>query len=277
MVRFLSLLLLLLLGTARASEANATSPFDGVWEITALIDDGEVIPSVVIRQSLAVDGRMTVNGQAISFNRPNGEKKVVLFTTDTRVTPAAIDLAGSDKTGGRGIFVINGDMLMICLSGPELAVRPTSFASTKNSNAMLMTLQRVRTVAPPSTLPLPPAPVNDHIGDAGVRRLLIGSWGHQDSERIEYGTFNSDGSFSMNRQWKKSFRRYFTDDERFSGDWKLENGTLVVRITAATDPKVRGQVFSYRINSINDREMVLLDDAGNVRREWRTSPNPVPR
>ncbi|MBX7103369.1 MAG: TIGR03067 domain-containing protein [Gemmataceae bacterium] len=266
---------LLILGpwaTDIPAQQTPPGPLDGVWEITALIDDGEVVSNDIVRKSLTSDGRMTVRGQTLSFTKTNGQPKTVLFTVDTQTNPQSIDLGGADKTGGRGIYVLAGDTLMVCVSGPEVGVRPTSFGSKAGSHAMLMTLQRVKDpqVSTSQTIPLPPPPVIKRTPDDDIRRILIGTWGHQDSDKVELGTFNADGSFSMTRTWKKAFRKFFDDDERFSGDWRLENGNLVVRITASTESKVRGQVYNYRVSSINDREMVLLDPAGAVRREWKT-------
>lgn len=279
-MRFASILAVFVsLAAARSAPAQGqpAGPFDGTWEISALIDDGEVIPASIIKMTIASDGRLAIRGQAITVVRPNGNKKTLLFTTDPQASPPAFDLAGSDKTGGKGIYLSSGDTLMICLSGPEVGVRPTSFTSKAGSQTMLMTLTRVKEPLAPAPgapgavpVPLPPAPVAAVSKDDEIRKILIGTWGHQDNDKIERGTFNTDGSFSMTRTWKKAYKRFFDDDERFSGEWRLDNGRLVIRITAATDPKARGQVFTYRINSISETEMLLVDDTGHVRREWKT-------
>lgn len=260
------------LSAAPAPTWQVQPSLDGTWEITAAIDDGQVLPSEAIRGKLVKDGRLTVAGQKITFTKPTtGEARTLLFVTDTKANPAILDLGNAERTGGKGIFMLAGDTLLICLSGPGIESRPTEFASKAGSHALLMTLRRVNGDTP--AIPVPPVapPVRDKkiLSDAEVTQMLIGTWGFQDADKIVYQTLNADGSMSASLTWKKTIKHLFDDDERSSGTWKVKDGTLIVTITASTDRDARGQIYSFRINTITANDIVFFDQNGSVRREWK--------
>lgn len=245
---------------------------DGVWEITALIDDGELVPDATIRATLVKDARLNFSGQGITFLRPlTGETKTILYVTNTAASPATIDLGGTEKVGGKGIYVQTGDSMMVCLAGPGLLDRPTDFSSRKGTHSALVTLKRVTGGSPPAVAPLLAAPIKGKVTDTDVRKQLVGTWGHQNDKEILYVTYNADGTFSRTVSWKSAFKKAFSEDERTSGTWKLEEGSIVMAVTAATDRRDQGQVFTYRINSISSTDLILIDQAGQVHREWRTA------
>jgi uncharacterized protein (TIGR03067 family) len=259
---------------APAGQSPAGRPavsLDGVWEITALLDDGDLVPEATVKATLVKDARLNFTGQSIAFVRPlTGESKTILFVTDSAANPATIDLGGTEKVGGKGIYHLAGNSLMICLAGPGLLDRPTDFASRKGTHSALITLKRVTALAAANPPALPPAPIKGRVADPEVRKLLVGNWGHQNEKEINYVTYNADGTFSRVVSWKSAFKKAFSEDERTSGTWKLEDGSIVMTVTAATDKRDQGQVFTYRINSISATELILYDQAGYVHREWRT-------
>jgi uncharacterized protein (TIGR03067 family) len=251
--------------------AAKAGSLDGVWEITALIDDGELVPEATIKGTLVKDARLNFTGQSITFLRPlTDEAKTVLYVTDAAASPATIDLGGTEKVGGKGIYHRAGDSLMICLSGPGILERPADFGSKKGTHAALVTLKRV-TGSAPAPVSFPAAPIKGKVSDQDVRRQLVGTWGHQTDKELNYVTFNSDGTFSRTISFKSAFKKAFSEDDRTSGTWKLDDGSIVMSVTAATDKHDRGQVFTYRINSISATDLILIDQAGQVHREWRTA------
>lgn len=268
-----AILALFLVGPALLGEETGQGKFDGTWEITALIDNGQVVPDREIRSIVSRDGRFTISGQAITFIRPStGQTRQLLFITDPKTNPGTIDLAGTDKTGSRGIYMVAGDNLMLCISGPGIAQRPADFSSREGSHALLMTLKRV----PPATLvsaprvtaftPQVPPPFTDN----DMQRMLVGTWGHQDEDKVELMTLNADGSFSATKTWKRTFKRIFQEDVRSSGTWRIDGGVLITHVTASTENDLRGQVFSYRVNSLSPTEVTYIDPDGRVHREWKT-------
>lgn len=263
--------------------APGASPLDGTWEITQMIDNGVPIPANMIRTRYIADGRFVFAGNTIRFERPDQGPKKVAFVTAPTASPRAIDLAGTEAVGSRGIYMVDGDFLVLCLAGAESNERPRTFASLPGSNTVLATLRRTpdlftavsRTVDAPSPPPPPPpppvAPIKTQAQiDAENRRILIGTWGHQDDSKVDLITFNEDGSYSFNRTWKSGFKKVFSDAIRSSGTWKLTDGVVIMNVTASTDRDQMGQVFSYRIRSISPTEILYVDQAGRLRREWKT-------
>ena len=266
MVR-LSLAAIVLLGWCGRGVTADPPSLDGVWEITALIDDGEAVPAAKIREGLAKDGRLTISGQSIKLVRPrNNETVTILFVADTKVNPATVELAGTDKIGSKGIIDFGRDTATLCVSEPGIDVRPHEFISKEGSHTILMHLKRTNNGSNASVVAIPANNVSDDVS----KKMLIGTWGHQDDEKVELGTFSPDGSFSMTKTWKKGWRKLIESDSRSSGEWSVRDGALVVKITASTDKEIQGQVFSYKINSITDRDLMLQGPDGKTRREWKT-------
>jgi len=238
---------------------------DGVWEITAVIDNGRVVSPSEIRTNYAADGRVTINGQVAQFILPmTYQRKQLPFAVDASRSPARLDLAGAEKTGGRGIILPSKDSLILCLASRDHD-RPTSFSSPAGSGNLLITLSRTNGDA--SSPPQPNQPQT--YSDDQLRRMLSGTWGHQDEETIHYLTFDTDGDISATMTWKDNFKKMFHQDVRSSGTWKVQDGVVLVKIDSSTDKERNGQLFSFRIRSINPTELVAVDAQGTVRQEWR--------
>jgi uncharacterized protein (TIGR03067 family) len=270
-----ALALLFLAGVTVSAQTPSEKPsLDGVWEITAMIDDGRLIGPQTIHEQFVRYRRITIAGQTLTVNVPGlAQPKTIIFVADFTQTPYTFDLAGTEKTGNKGIFITAGDTLMICLSDRDSPQRPTGFVSTPQSKTLLLTLQRVKvptayTPEPKVVEPIKPVPVHD-LPDEATRKQLTGTWGHQTKDTIDYVTLNADGSMSATRTWKSAFKRAFHDDVRSSGDWKVQDGVVIVHVTTSTDKELRGQVYSYRIRTLTDKEVIAVDQSGQVRREWK--------
>ncbi len=250
--------------SSTTSTATAQS-LDGVWEITAVIDDGRVVSPGDIRTNYAADGRVTINGQVAQFILPmTYQRKQLPFAVDVSRSPARLDLAGAEKTGGRGIILPSKDSMILCLASRDRD-RPASFSSQPGSGNLLVTLNRATGDA--STTPTPGQPPT--YTDDQLRQMLAGTWGHQDEHTIHYLTFNPDGSMNATMQWKDNFKKMFHSDVRSSGTWKAQDGVVMVKIDSSSDKERRGQLFSFRIRSINSTELVAVDGHGTVRQEWK--------
>jgi uncharacterized protein (TIGR03067 family) len=254
--------------TMSTSLATAQS-LDGTWEITTVIDDGRVIEPTDVLLNYAADGRVVIRGQAVELVVPmTFQRKQLPFVVDDTKSPMTVDLAGAQKTGGRGIFMASRDTLLLCLSSRDKG-RPASFASLPGSGNLLITLRRT-TSGGSGNQPFPGQPPSvPTYEDEQLRRMLVGTWGHQDNESIHYITLGGDGSMRATMQWKDQFKQMFHQDVRSSGTWKVQDGTVVVNITQSTDKERRGQVGSFRVRSINNSELVAVDYNGQVRQEWK--------
>src|SRR5215203_3364400 len=79
---------------------------DGVWEITAVIDNGRVVEPTEVLMNYAADGRVVIRGEQVELVVPmTYQRKQLPFMVDGTKSPMTFDLAGAEKTGGRGIFM----------------------------------------------------------------------------------------------------------------------------------------------------------------------------
>lgn len=263
MMRFHRMMLFVV--AAFSAATAAAQSLDGVWEITSVIDNGRMATPTEIRTNYAADGRVTINGQVAQFIVPmTYQRKQLPFAVDVSKSPARLDLAGAEKTGGRGIIMPSKDSLILCLSGRDKP-RPTSFAP--GPDILFISLQRASGDAAATPTPgQPPTYTDDQL-----RQMLLGTWGHQDEETIHYITLNQDGSMSTTMQWKDQFKKMFHQDVRSSGSWKLQNGVVLVKFDDSTDKERKGQLYSFRIRSISSTELVAVDGLGTVRQEWKAN------
>ncbi|HEY4232516.1 MAG TPA: hypothetical protein VGM76_03755 [Lacipirellulaceae bacterium] len=241
---------------------------DGTWEISGVVDDGRVIDPANIRLMYAADGRVTISGQTVQLVVPiTYQRKQLPFVADTSSSPAQFNIAGTEKTGGRGIFLYGKDSLVLCIASRDKD-RPTSFVSLPGSGNLLVTLTRATDNDPyhPPTQPNSPASYQDD----QIRSILIGTWGHQDADAIHYFTFNGDGSMAATTVWKDNFKKMFHQDVQSSGTWKVADGVVIATLAQSTDAERRGQVSSFRIRSVSGNELVAVDADGEVRQEWKT-------
>ena len=182
---------------------------DGTWEITAVIDDGRVVEPTNVLLNYAADGRVVIRGQTVELVVPmTFQRKQLPFVVDNSKSPMTVDLAGAEKTGGRGIFMASKDSLVLCLASRDQG-RPTTFASLPGSGNLLVTLKRTSAGDGNSPLPGQPPTVPSY-EDEQLRRMLVGTWGHQDADSIHYITLNGDGSMSATMTWKDSSSRCST-------------------------------------------------------------------
>ena len=131
-----------------------------------------------------------------------------------------------------------------------------------------MTLKRISAGDGNSPIPGQPPTIPTY-EDEQLRRMLVGTWGHQDADSIHYITLNGDGSLSATMTWKDSFKQMFHKDVRSSGTWKVQDGVVIATTTTSTDKERRGQVGSFRVRSITPSELVAVDHNGQVRQEWK--------
>src|SRR3954451_1730697 len=94
-------------------DATRGQSLDGVWEITAVIDNGRVVEPTEALMSYAADGRVVIRGQQVELVVPmTFQRKQLPFMVDGSKSPMSFDMAGAEKTGGRGIFMASKDSLV---------------------------------------------------------------------------------------------------------------------------------------------------------------------
>jgi len=267
----------LLLALSISAAPDDLKAFQGTWKVVAIFEHGEALSEEKIATSFVADGKITVDGPVISLLPPGQfEPKQIAFTIDPTTDPKGIDLVGTSKVGSKGIYMLSGDSLMICLPGPDQADRPTDFNVSKASKRALLILKREApaSAAPPPAVttttaakPAPPPPAPPAAED--MRKLLIGTWGSQDDDAVYYTTLNPDGTFSSSTTWKSGFKKAFHSDVRSSGTWSLEKGMIVSTVTVSTDRRLVGQIYSVRVTHLNDTSLLGVDDKGRTFSQWR--------
>ena len=106
------------LASSFSDDAATAQSLDGTWEISGVIDDGRVIDPANIRLMYAADGRVTISGQTVQLIVPlTYQRKQLPFVADPSSSPAQFNIAGTEKTGGRGIFLYSKDSLW-CSASP---------------------------------------------------------------------------------------------------------------------------------------------------------------
>lgn len=248
-----------------------TDSLDGTWELVTLIEDGQPISSEIVKQTMIANSRIVISGSMLAFNKPDGKTRTLAFVTNPTSSPKQIDLAGAVNLGSMGIYMRDGNTLLLCFSLSDTTARPTEFVALPGRNSVVMTFRKVE--APPAALPPPPPPPPPppvRTADSDLQAALIGTWGHQTDDRIVKITINPDGSFSSVLTWKKGVKKVFGDEEHASGNWKVKDGVAIFTITASSVRGQIGQITSYRINSINAGEVIYVDNQTGQRRiEWK--------
>jgi hypothetical protein len=134
------------------------------------------------------------------------------------------------------------------------------------SGNLLVTLRRATGNNPN---PLPGPPTMPSYQDEQLRRMLVGTWGHQDSESIHYISLGEDGTANTTTTFKDQFKQLFHQDVRSTGTWQVQDGVVTIAISNSTDKERRGQSGSFRVRSINGSELMAVDYNGQVRQEWK--------
>ncbi|MBJ7346412.1 MAG: TIGR03067 domain-containing protein [Gemmataceae bacterium] len=272
-----------------AQDNPEVARLQGAWEVNSLIENGEVVSLKSVRETMIRDGVLTIEGNLMRFTNPvNNKKRELAFVLNSDQNPRTIDLTSTDKMGNKGIYMLDSNNLLLCLCAHDSNERPTIFASTPTSKSMLFSMRKLTGNTPivppvvttsntkptPATTPVVPTSpmLTPATSDEQIRKILVGTWGHQDEERIETFTMNSDNTFSSTWTSKKFFPKLFKGEERCSGTWKLKDGVIIAYITSSTDDHIRNQVFSYRVSWYTTTEIALIDQKGRIHRDWKISP-----
>src|SRR5258705_6569765 len=131
---------ILLAGNGLSATAQS---LDGVWEITAVIDNGRVVEPTEVLQNYAADGRVVIRGQQVELVVPmTYQRKQLPFLVDATKSPMTFDMAGAEKTGGRGIFMAGKDALLLCLFSRDPG-GPATVAVLARSGQLLVNRRRL--------------------------------------------------------------------------------------------------------------------------------------
>ncbi|TWT57401.1 hypothetical protein KOR42_07620 [Thalassoglobus neptunius] len=265
--------------------------FSGDWEVVELVEDGKVIPQEAIRSWLPSGGKVEIAENAIIFTSPSdGKKHVKVFSIDATKYPPELTINTQEGIEGWGIFRFDEGRLVLCLSHPTEAARPTDFSASAGSKRMLMVLKRpselkpaapakpteTAKTTPPAATPsaVPPGTTGVVLTDAEVRKALIGTWKFTDSVGALFSTFNPNGTFSTVREVLelRIFQKVFVQTPVSSGTWKIENGRLKFVVLTSTHWDRVNKEFDFIVRSISATDLIFVDYLGHVGRATRVAP-----
>ena len=129
---------------ARADQASEEFKLvRGHWQITELVEDGRVIAPEAIKNMFPSGGRVQLIDNTILFkSRLDGQERTKMLSIDPSTYPKGVAISTRDKTEGWGIYQFDRGKLVMCITDPAVAPRPTDFSSRSGSKRMLMTLER---------------------------------------------------------------------------------------------------------------------------------------
>lgn len=252
-----------------ADDASEKQQLQGQWEVTELVEDGKVIPREAIREWLPSGGRIEIKENALIFDSPENEKKhVKLFSIDTTSYPKNIDLSTRDQKDVPGIYQFDKGKLIVCLSDPEIAKRPSAFAARQGSGQMLMILERTTSHASEKSAATqqPQGITAKLLTDAQVTKMLHGTWQFSDSIGNLYTTFNTNGTFSTVREVKeiRLFQKVFVETAVSSGQWTVNNGKVSFRVLSSIHWDRVNKTADFSIRSITATDLIFVDPLGHV-------------
>lgn len=268
--------------------------FQGAWQVTELVENGQVVSQQSLKTMLESGGRAEIVSNTIQFKTATGQKSAKVFSVDPTVHPKSIVISSLAKPEGWGIYRFEGERLVICMSDPAVAQRPTDFASRAGSKHMLMVLERtdgpkrvtdsvavpktnttpnttparevVDVGPPPAKAPAPTAATARILTDVEVSNLLKGSWRMNDGAGVLQVSFDPNGSYRSYREVQdpSTFYRVFVQTPAAAGTWRVQNGNLVFHVTSSTDLNRVNRTFHVAVRSVSKQDLIFVDSVGRV-------------
>jgi uncharacterized protein (TIGR03067 family) len=115
----------------------------GTWKPTSIVRDGQEISDVG-------DLRISFKGVTFKILKDGEEFLEGTITLNSTKKPPTIDFSiqkGADEFSGKNskaIYAIKGNTFKFCATKPGVENRPTEFAAPQGSDAILVTLERVK-------------------------------------------------------------------------------------------------------------------------------------
>jgi hypothetical protein len=207
----------------------------------------------------------------------DGTKSAKSFSVDPATYPKQIAVATREKIEALGIYRFDNERLVVCVSDPALAARPQEFSARQGSQRMMMVLEREEqkpASEPLADLPAPPtqtakAPssaAGKIVTDDQVVSMLMGTWRLNDGMGLLDVTFNADRTYRSYREVRDmtTFHHVFVQSPVSSGTWSVQQGQLILNITASTYLDRVNQTLRIAIRSISEKDFIFVDYLGRV-------------
>jgi RNA polymerase sigma-70 factor (ECF subfamily) len=122
--------------TGRGEAKTDKERLQGSWTVVAVTEAGREIPEAEVESR---NSKFVFAGDTVTIPIRDG-KRDFMYKLDSTQKPRYFDLT-FDGTTNKGIYLLKGDELKICVS-KEADERPTEFAAPGDSNRVLMVLKR---------------------------------------------------------------------------------------------------------------------------------------
>jgi uncharacterized protein (TIGR03067 family) len=109
----------------------------GTWSVITVTSDGKVADVTKLVGAKVIFKDDMASGKGIRLSRGNE----CPYKLDPTVHPKQIDFIHSDGATTPGIYLLDGDKLKVCNTGPKTA-RPKKFESKEDSGHVLIILRR---------------------------------------------------------------------------------------------------------------------------------------
>lgn len=116
--------------------AEKGNSIEGTWCMIAGEAEGVAIPKELFEGS-----RYIIKGTKMVLEADRNIRAEFLFVADFRTNPMKIDIKGKDGKVALGVFRLEKEKLILCLSEPD-GNRPDAFATSQGSGRALITLAR---------------------------------------------------------------------------------------------------------------------------------------
>jgi uncharacterized protein (TIGR03067 family) len=234
-------------------------------------------------------GRIEIVDNSIVFTSPKDDQRYArVFSVDATTYPRQLNIFDGGKLSGQGIYRIDNGRLVVCLTPPNGARRPTEFSAREGSQCTLLvfaqadvkpatTVAETRPVASGSNVTAPAAsppaqPSVTPLTDGQIGALLPGVWKCNDAYGAFFLSLDKNGTYATYREKveKSVFQKVFTKLSLSSGSWRLNNGQVVLQSTSAVHPDRLYKSFPFTIRSVTSTELQFVDYAGNIGKAVRS-------
>ncbi|MBD3675191.1 MAG: TIGR03067 domain-containing protein [Planctomycetaceae bacterium] len=275
-----------------AETQQELQPFQGAWKVVELTDSGVNIPREDFPQLLQSGGSFRIEDDQIMFHSVvDGRLYSKTLQVDNKHTPPHFNVRMDKETTGWGIYRLEGDQITVCMSSQSATDRPEEFSSDRDSDHVLMVLQKYTTqpnaIAKDDGIKITPRdpskpslaqesdepkkkkkeakPIKEQDlipTDLKLALALVGTWKFPQEIGPFYLSLNPDGTFVTSPAVPINFTLIFFNVPVSTGRWTVKNGVLELVISNSIHSQRVGAGVEYVIQNLNRENLRLTSHLG---------------
>jgi RNA polymerase sigma factor (sigma-70 family) len=125
-----------------AKPGDDKEAIQGAWQVTDFEVKGKGPDEATLKQIKAA--RWIFTADMINVQTPGEKEAPASYTLDASKSPKQIDFGPLGSPPQEAIYSLEGDVLKICVAGPEGGPRPKDFAANEGGKTVVLTLKRVK-------------------------------------------------------------------------------------------------------------------------------------